>query len=69
LSATKRCFPDGQAVADFLGWLPGHQLGRKRLLDTQLAASLCRAGVKRFVTNIERDFRLLGDFRIVHYRC
>jgi predicted nucleic acid-binding protein len=63
-----RVFPDGQAVADFLGWLTRHQLGRKRLLDTLLAATFQSAGVKRIVTNNGRDFRVLGAFEIVKFR-
>ncbi len=45
-----------------------HQLGRKRLLDTMLAASFRSAGVKRIVTNNERDFMVLGGFEIVNFR-
>jgi predicted nucleic acid-binding protein len=63
-----RVFPDGQAVADFLVWLARHQLGRKRLLDTLLAATFQSAGVKRIITNNERDFRVLGVFEIVNFR-
>lgn len=63
-----RVFPDGEAVADFLAWLSRHGLGRKRLLDTLLAASFRRAGVKRLITNNERDFVVLGGFEIVAFR-
>jgi predicted nucleic acid-binding protein len=63
-----RVFPDGQAVADFFSWLTRHQLGRKRLLDTMLAATFHSAGVKRVVTNNERDFKLLGVFEMVNFR-
>jgi predicted nucleic acid-binding protein len=63
-----RVFPDGQAVADFLGWLSRHQLGRKRLLDTMLAATFQQAGVKRLITNNERDFRVFGCFEIVTFQ-
>jgi predicted nucleic acid-binding protein len=63
-----RVFPDGPAVTDFLGWLSRHQLGRKRLLDTLLAATLCRAGVRRLLTNNERDFQGLGGLEIVTFR-
>lgn len=63
-----RVFSDGQSVTDFLTWLTRHQLGRKRLLDTMLAASFHRAGVKRIITNNERDFRVLGVFEIVGFR-
>jgi predicted nucleic acid-binding protein len=63
-----RVFPDGQAVTDFLAWLARFQLGRKRLLDTLLAATFLRAGVKRIITNNESDFRTFGAFEIVGYR-
>lgn len=63
-----RVFPDGQTVADFFSWLTRHQLGRKRLLDTMLAATFQSAGVKRVVTNNERDFKVLGVFETVSFR-
>ena len=53
---------------DFLGWLSRYQLGRKRLLDTLLAASFHQAGVKRLITNNERDFRGFGCFKIVTFQ-
>ncbi|TLD68159.1 hypothetical protein FEM03_24100 [Phragmitibacter flavus] len=34
--------------------------GRKRLLDTRLAATFHSAGVKRIVTTNERDFKVPG---------
>jgi len=63
-----RVFPDGEATARFLSWLQRHALGRKRLLDTLLAATFHRSGVRRVVTNNERDYRVLGAFEIVTYR-
>ena len=62
-----RVFPDGQAVTDFLGWLSRYRLGRKRLLDTLLAATFHQAGVKRLITNNERDFKGFGCFEIVTF--
>lgn len=41
---------------DFLAWLAGYQLGRKRLRDTLLAATFFRAGVRRIITNNEKVF-------------
>ena len=35
----ERVFPDEQAVRCFLVWMREHRLGRKRLLDTLLAAT------------------------------
>ncbi len=63
-----RVFPEGQSVADFLTWLKRHRLGRKRLLDTMLAATLQSAGIKRMVTNNEQDFRIFGAFEILTFQ-
>ena len=64
----RRVFPDGQSVTDFLGWLSVHQLGRKRLLDTMLAAIYQQAGVRRLLTNNERDYQVFGCFEMVTFR-
>ena len=61
-------FPDGQSVVDFFSWLSRYQLGRKRLLDTLLAATYRNAGVTRIITNNARDFEVLGCFEIVGFR-
>jgi predicted nucleic acid-binding protein len=62
-----RLFPEGQTVTDFLGWLSRYQIGRKRLLDTLLAATFKQAGIKRLITNNERDFKIFGCFEIVTF--
>lgn len=64
----QRVFPDGECVTDFLGWLARHRLGRKRLLDTLLAATYQRAGIRRLLSNNEGDFRVFGCFEIVAFR-
>lgn len=56
---------DGDAVAIFLDWMAEHRLGRKRLLDTLLAASYRAAGVSRLVTTDGRDFGVFGGFEVV----
>ena len=63
-----RVFPDGEVATDFLTWLQRHSLGRKRLLDTLLAATFIRAGIRRIITNNERDYRVFGVFEILAYR-
>jgi predicted nucleic acid-binding protein len=68
LAEVVRVLPDGQAVSDFFVWLTRHQLGRKRLLDTMLAATFHSAGVRRIVTNNAGDFQVLGIFEIVSFR-
>jgi predicted nucleic acid-binding protein len=45
-------------------WIREHRLGRKRLLDTQLAASLHQAGVHRIITQNRKDFEIFGVFEI-----
>jgi predicted nucleic acid-binding protein len=60
--------PGGRAVDDFVGWLRRHRLGRKRLLDTLLAATLRNAGVDRIITNNARDFEVLECLEIVGFR-
>ncbi len=63
-----RVFPTTEATTDFLSWLQLHGLGRKRLLDTLLAATFHRAGVRHIITNNEKDYRLFGLFELVGYR-
>lgn len=64
-----RVFPDGQTVTDFIGWLSRYQIGRKRLLDTMLAATFKQASIKRLVTNNERDFKVFGCFEIITFHA
>jgi predicted nucleic acid-binding protein len=62
-----RVFPDPRSVADFLQWLRIHRLGRKRLLDTMLAAAFRNAGIRRIITNNHDDYRLFGCFELIGY--
>ena len=48
-----------------LEWLRRFQLGRKRILDTQMAAALHRHGVERFLTSNPDDFRVFGVFELI----
>ena len=54
-----------ESTALFLGWLMQHGLGRKRLLDTHLAATLWSAGVRRLMTSNPRDFTIFGAFELL----
>jgi predicted nucleic acid-binding protein len=56
---------DAEGGALFLTWMHQFGLGRKRLLDTLLAASLYAAGVDRLVTTDWRDFEVYGVFELV----
>ena len=53
-------FSDSNTVRDFLGVLRQHRLGRKRLLDTLLAATLRRVGINSILTTDAHDFVILG---------
>ena len=55
--------PDAEAVAQFFAWHRSHQLGRKRLLDTLLAATYRCAGIQSILTLNAADFTVLG------FRC
>ena len=61
----ERVFPDDQAVGRFLTWMQEHGLGRRRLLDTLLAATYHRSGVTRIVTSNARDYRVFGVFELL----
>jgi predicted nucleic acid-binding protein len=47
-----------------LQWIREFNLGRKRILDTYLAAVLHSAGVKRLLTSNPTDFSAFGVFEI-----
>ena len=53
-------FPTDDATILFLDWMQRHQLGRKRILDTQLAAILWTAGVRHILTANPADFHIFG---------
>lgn len=56
--------PDDVANALWLKWLADFHLGRKRLLDTLIAATWHVAGVREVWTLNPRDFKVLEVFQI-----
>lgn len=62
---TTRVFPDHAAVGQFLTWLQQYSLGRKRLLDTLLAATYQSVGIDSILTTNAADFAVFGAFRCV----
>jgi predicted nucleic acid-binding protein len=58
-------FPDAAAASQFLAWMQEHLLGRKRLLDTLLAATYWSAGIRSVVTLNRADFEVFGCFTVV----
>ena len=61
-SEVERVFPHEQVVHRFLAWMREHGLGRRRLLDTLLAATYYESGITRIVTSNARDYRVFGVF-------
>jgi predicted nucleic acid-binding protein len=56
----------GQASMDqTLRWMRQFNLGRKRILDTQLAAVLHSSGVRRLLTSNPADFAVFGVLETV----
>jgi predicted nucleic acid-binding protein len=55
---------DAEVGAVWLVWMRELRLGRKRLLDTMLAATYYRAGVRRLASTNWRDFASYGVFEL-----
>jgi predicted nucleic acid-binding protein len=58
-------FPDDAATKQFFSWLQQFALGRKRLLDTLLAATYLQAGVQSLLTTNPSDFGVFGVFTCI----
>jgi predicted nucleic acid-binding protein len=58
-------FPDEAATRQFLAWLQQFRLGRKRLLDTLLAATYAQFGIQSLLTTNPADFAIFGVFRCI----
>lgn len=57
--------PAEHTAPQFLTWLRKHDLGRKRLLDTLLAATYFGNDIHSIVTSNARDFEVFGCFQVV----
>jgi predicted nucleic acid-binding protein len=64
-SETIQVFPNDGAVHQFLAWLQQFSLGRKRLLDTLLAATYRQAGIRSLLTTNQADFMVFGVFTCI----
>jgi predicted nucleic acid-binding protein len=58
-------FPDDAATRQFLLWLQQFSMGRKRLLDTLLAATYRQAGIQSLLTTNSADFTVFGAFTCI----
>jgi len=57
--------PSAAAMGRFFDWMVQHQLGRKRILDTLLAATYVTAGVARLVTANPSDYRIFDRLELI----
>ena len=57
--------PTPESLRQTLRWMREFNLGRKRILDTHLAAVLHTAGVRRLLTSNQSDFAVFGTFEII----
>ncbi len=57
--------PDRKANVQWLRWLQEHRLGRKRLLDTLIAATWHSAGITEIYTLNPSDFKIFAVFNFV----
>ncbi len=64
-SEVERVFPDDTATQQFLSWLQQFSLGRKRLLDTLLAATYYQARIHSILTTNASDFSIFGVFSCI----
>lgn len=62
-----RIYPAGETVTTWIGWLRDCRLGRKRLLDTMLAATCAEHGITTFISNNAADYGVLKTFTILTY--
>ena len=62
---TTHIYPNAETMTTTLEWLGQFGLGRKRLLDTHLAATLWTIGVRRVLTLNAGDFASLPDIQAV----
>jgi predicted nucleic acid-binding protein len=59
----KPVYPSMDSTRLAMLWLRQHRLGRKRLIDTQLAATYYSAGITRLLTLNMNDFDVFGVFQ------
>lgn len=63
--SVRQVFPSAESVRLGWHWMREHNLGRKRILDTQLAATFHTHGISRILTSNARDYRVFGCFEVL----
>ena len=57
-------YPNDETLSLFHAWMRQHRLGRKRVLDTLLAATYVTNGVGNIFTTDLRDFAIFDSLRV-----
>ena len=60
-------FPDDQSFGRTVAWLSIYKLGRKRLNDTNMAASYVHSGVSEVITANPKDFEIFKELKVIGY--
>ena len=58
-------FPTGDSCRLFVKWMREHKLGRKRLLDTQLASTYFAHDIRSILSSNARDYTIFGCFEVI----
>jgi len=58
-------FPGDESTRLYFSWLKEYRLGRKRLLDTYLAATYYCHGVRSILSSNVRDYGVFGCFEVI----
>ena len=64
-STVSLLYPTDESFRQTLRWMREFKLGRKRILDTHLAAVLHTSGVRRLLTSNPADFKVFDVLEIV----
>jgi len=62
-SEVVHCHTSGKAWYHAMGWMEKYSLGRKRILDTTLAATYHDCGIQSLATANPADFAVFGVFQ------
>lgn len=57
--------PEGEVIPRFFELMAAYQLGRKRVLDTALAATCLAAGVTQLITGNAADYRVFPELELI----
>ena len=62
---TEHVSPTSESMDQFWTWMKAYKLGRKRLLDTMLAATYFSHGVHAILSSNVRDYTTFGCFQVI----